>query len=485
VLARLPGNFHALHMLGVAALHDGRPDDSLRHLDAALRIEPDEAGAHYNRGLTLRALKRPEEALASYERAVTLRPEFADAWNNRGLTLRDLGRPAEAAASYRRALALRPEGVDALNNLGNVLRDLERFDEAYACFDRALALRPGYATGHNNRGTVLQAQCRFEAALPQHLHAQVLDPMNVEAHWNEGLCRLTLGDLRTGFEKFEWRWEKPEFEGMRKVFPQPPWLGGEDIAGRTVLLWAEQGLGDVLQFCRYAPLVSARGARVVLGLQPELKRLLARLPGVAQVAGSGEALPRYDYHCPLMSLPLVFGTTLENIPAAVPYLSADEAKVAEWRARLGPARGRRIGLAWSGNPEHKNDRNRSIALEMLAPVLKLDAEFISVQKEVRPSDQAALDTYGIRHYGEALRDFEDTAALLMSMDLVIAVDTAVAHLAGALGRPVWILLPYAPDWRWLLGREDSPWYPTARLFRQAALGDWDHPVQRIVAELGR
>jgi hypothetical protein len=229
--------------------------------------------------------------------------------------------------------------------------------------------------------------------------------------------------------------------------------------------------------------VSARGARVVLGLQPALKRLLARLAGVTQVAVSGEARPGYDYHSPLMSLPLVFGTTLETIPAQVPYLYADAAKVVEWRERLGPARGRRIGLAWSGNPEHKNDRNRSIALETLASLLKVEAEFISVQKEVRPSDQAALEAHGIKHYGEELQDFEDTAALLMNMDLVITVDTAIAHLAGTLGRPVWILLPYAPDWRWLLVREDSPWYPTARLFRQPALGDWAAPVQRVVAEL--
>jgi hypothetical protein len=214
-----------------------------------------------------------------------------------------------------------------------------------------------------------------------------------------------------------------------------------------------------------------------------LQRLLARLPGVERVPGPGEMLKGYDYHSPLMSLPLVFGTTLETIPVQVPYLSADAAKVAGWRERLGPARGQRIGLAWSGNPEHKNDRNRSIPLETLAPLLKVEAEFIGVQKEVRASDQAALETYGIRHYGALLQDFEDTAALLMNMDLVITVDTAIAHLAGALGRPVWILLPYAPDWRWLLGREDSPWYPTARLFRQPALGDWAVPVQRIVKEL--
>jgi tetratricopeptide (TPR) repeat protein len=553
VLARRPGHFHALHMLGVAALHNERPEEALRYLDEAIEIDADEAGAHYNRGMVLQALKRPEEALTSFDRALALKTDFFEAWNNRGLALRDLKQPEQALESYRRALAIRPEAITALNNLGNIQCDLGRYDEALPCFDRAAQLQPGHAQTYFNRGVALAGlkrtdeaaasyrralECnpdyvealnnlgniygqrrdyeraiacyeraiaigpahaefhislgnllhdlgRVDEALSHYLSAQGLDASNAEAHWNEGLCRLALGDLRDGFRKFEWRWKKPEYAAARASFTTPPWLGYDDIAGKTILLWGEQGLGDMLQFCRYAPMVAARGGRVWLGVQPVLRSLLARLPGLERIPVPGEMLKGYDYHCPLMSLPLVFGTTLETIPAEVPYLSADEAKVAEWRARLGPARGRRIGLAWSGNPEHKNDRNRSIALEALAPVLKLDAEIISVQKEVRPADQAALDTYGIRHYGEVLQDFEDTAALLMSMDLVITVDTAIAHLAGALGRPVWILLPYAPDWRWLLEREDSPWYPTARLFRQPALGDWGHPVQRIVAELER
>jgi predicted O-linked N-acetylglucosamine transferase (SPINDLY family) len=494
-----------------------RPEEALASFDQALALEADFFEAWNNRGLALRDLRRPEEALESYRRALEIRPDAVHALNNlgniqcdlgrydeallcfdragqlqpghaqthfnKGVALAGLKRVDEAAASYRRALECNPDYVEALNNLGNIYGQQRDYERAIACYERAIEIGPVHAEFHLSLGNLLHDLGRVDEALAHYLSAQGLDDSNAEAHWNEGLCRLMLGDLRDGFRKFEWRWKKPEYAAARTSFTTPPWLGYDDIAGKTILLWGEQGLGDMLQFCRYAPMVAARGGRVWLGVQPVLQRLLARLPGVERVPGPGEMLKGYDYHSPLMSLPLVFGTTLETIPAQVPYLSADAAKVAEWRERLGPARGRRIGLAWSGNPEHKNDRNRSIPLETLAPLLKVEAEFIGVQKEVRPSDQAALEAHGIKHYGEELQDFEDTAALLMNMDLVITVDTAIAHLAGALGRPVWILLPYAPDWRWLLGREDSPWYPTARLLRQPALGDWAVPVQRIIAEL--
>jgi tetratricopeptide (TPR) repeat protein len=500
-----------------------RWDEAAAALEEVVSRQPDHVEAWYQRGKVHALRQEYREAADCFRRVIDLSPAHVPAYSDLGLVCTYIGRPDEALGYYQEALARAPDDAETCYRCGRVLVDLERAEEARALFQQALTLKPDFANARVGLGIALLALNRPEAALEPLQHAAALqadpapvytnlgiahqhlgrmaealtyyaraqdhDPAHVEAHWNEALCRLTLGELGTGLEKFEWRWKQPEFAALRARIPEPLWSGREDIAGRTVLLWAEQGLGDVLQFCRYVAKVAERGATVVLGVPAPLMRLLSHLPGVTRVDCSDAVLTGYDYHCPLMSLPLAFGTTLTTIPAAVPYLYADAMKIAEWRERLGPERGRRIGLVWSGNPAHKNDRNRSIPLADLAPVLDSiggpDMEFISVQKEVREQDRAALAAYGIRHYGEALQDFEDTAALLMNVDLVITVDTAVAHLAGALGKPVWILLPYVPDWRWLLEREDSPWYPRARLFRQATPGDWGGVLRRVAEELRR
>jgi tetratricopeptide (TPR) repeat protein len=349
-----------------------------------------------------------------------------------------------ATENFRKALAIDPRHVAALNNLGSVLVDLDRPEEALGYFDRAIAVDPGYA----------------------------------EAHLNKAIVMLRLGDLQRGWIEYEWRWKCPSQNLGDRRFDKPLWLGGEPIAGKVVLLHNDQGLGDALQFCRYVPLLKARGADIILEIDGPLNALLSRLPGISRCFAKGAQLPTFDFHCPLTSLPLAFSTTLDTIPSEVPYLprASDGAG-----PQLGPSKRPRIGLVWSGNPNHLNDHNRSVPLENLLPLLDgVDAQFVSLQKNARPEDEELLrQRSDVLDLGPALRDFADTAAVVEQLDLIISVDTSVVHLAGGLGRPLWILLPYIPDWRWLLDRDDSPWYPTARLFRQTATRDWPVVVERV------
>ena len=296
--------------------------------------------------------------------------------------------------------------------------------------------------------------------------------------------RLLTGDFARGFLEYEWRWKKADMAPARRNFPQPLWLGEGDIAGKTILLHSEQGFGDAIHFCRYAPLVAARGARVILEVRPPLVQLMGSLAGPAEIVESGDALPAFDIHCPLLSLPLAMGTRLDTVPAQVPYLSVAPDKAAEWGARLGAKTRPRIGLAWSGNVIHERDKERSIGLRNFLRLLDIDATFVSLHKEVGADDAGVLaERSDILHFGDALADYTDTAALIAQLDLVVSVDTSVVHLAGALAKPVWILVTYVPDWRWMLEREDSPWYPTARLFRQTAAREWDSVLARVHAAL--
>jgi Glycosyltransferase family 9 (heptosyltransferase) len=303
-----------------------------------------------------------------------------------------------------------------------------------------------------------------------------------------GLLRLLTGDFAGGWPQYEWRWKTHPLAAAKRDFAQPLWRGVEPIAGKTILIHSEQGFGDAIQFCRYVPLLAARGARVILEVERPLLGLMRELAGVAMVVAKGDALPDCDLQCPLLSLPLAFGTQIETIPSQTPYLAAPVPAASSWSARLGPKLGPnprpRIGLAWSGRPTYRNDHIRSISLHALLPLLDVDATFVSLQKDVRSEDVALLQQRrDILHFGDALADFSDTAALISQLDLVISADTAVAHLAGALARPVWILLPFVPDWRWLLDRDDSPWYPTARLFRQSQARKWGEVVETIRAAL--
>jgi tetratricopeptide (TPR) repeat protein len=480
-LAIRPGSPEALYNRGSALQALRRPAEALDSYDKALAIKPDYVEALNNRSLALLELHRPAEALASFDQALAIEPNHAKALNNRGNTLQELKRPAEALASYDKALAIQPTHVEALYNRGIVLRDLHRPAEALASFDQALAFSPDHVDALNNRGVALRDLDRPAEALASYDKALSIKPDYAETHSNRSCLRLLLGDFEQGFEEFEWRWRVPEIAPLRRDFAAPLWLGEEPLAGKTILLHAEQGFGDAIQFVRYAPLVAARGAKVILEVPPALTALFSGIAGVALVIGRGEKLPGFDCHCPLLSLPLAFKTRLATIPAAVPYLSAAQDRMTKWQQRLPQLGKRRIGIAWAGNPAFKSDQTRSVGLARLSRLLGVaGVEFFSLQRDLREGDRDLLRSHShIMQLGAAMEDFGDTAAIMACLDLVISSDTAVAHLAGALGKPVWVLLQYVADWRWLLDRDDSPWYPTARLFRQPAIGDWESVISQV------
>ncbi len=472
------------HLVETLSNRGNTLNEALASYDRALALRPDYAAAHINRGLTLHELKRFDEALTSYDRAVQARPDLAEGHINRGRTLNELKRYEEALASFDRALQVRPDDAGALFNRGNALKELERFEEALACYDRALQVRPNYVEAYTNRGLALLELKRFDEALASYDRALQVRPDFAQVHQNEGLLRLLTGDFSRGWGKYEWRWKTEPLALRKRSYSQPLWQGAEALDGKTILLHDEQGFGDQIQFCRYVPLVAARGARVILGVERPLHELMTSLAGVTQVVSEGDPLPKFDLQCPLLSLPLAFATQLETIPSVTPYLHAPVQAVKNWQARLASNIGPRIGLVWSGRPTHRNDRNRSISLRSLLPLLDIEATFVSLQKDVRTDDVAVLkDQSDLLHFGDALQSFSDTAALIANLDLVISVDTSVAHLAGALAKPVWVLLPFVPDWRWLLDRNDSPWYPTALLFRQDDTRQWENVIVHARAAL--
>ncbi|HLX18093.1 MAG TPA: tetratricopeptide repeat protein [Bradyrhizobium sp.] len=476
-----PRQAEVFNKRGVCLQHLMRLEEACISYGEALRIYPDHLDALRNRGLLLVDLWRGDEALTDFRKALELEPNSGDTLNNCCIALIFLRRYEEALAILDRALSISPELAELSNNKGTALRSLGRFDEALASYGRAIALKPDYAKAHCNRGICLDDMGRYDEALSGYKDALALQPHYADAHWGTALNRLRAGDLKTGWVEYEWRWKLRFLQIKQRHFDQPLWIGAEPIEGKTLLLHNEQGLGDALQFCRYIPHLAARGARVVLEIDRPLKELLSGLTGLSHCISTGETPPDFDFHCPLTSLPLAFDTTLDTIPSAVPYLSVGT-HATDWGARLHSHSRPRIGLVWSGNPDHHNDRNRSIPLRTLLPLLDVEAQFVSLQKDVRSSDAVVLRERGdILHLGSELQSFVDTAALIEHLDLVISVDTSVAHLAGALARPVWILLPYVADWRWLLDREDSPWYPTARLFRQSQSREWDS----VVDEMGR
>jgi tetratricopeptide (TPR) repeat protein len=521
ILADDPGHFDGLHLLGLLRHQQGREVDALRLIAAALNANPNSPDALSNFGLVFDALQRHQEALALFDKALALKHDHANALNNRAVTLESLGRPDEALAGWADALAVDPNHAEALHGRGNALCKLKRFAEALLDFDRFLAIKPGIPDILNNRGSCLAALGRLDEAIQSYDRALALDPRLPEIHINKGhvlvhlhrfgvalasyadaaaigpkhaearfcesLVRLRLGQFQEGWRDYEWRWRQASWGEQRRDFAAPLWLGQEPLAGKTILLHAEQGFGDTLQFVRYVALVARLGATVLLEVQPPLTSLVSRMDGVARVLARGGPLPPFDLHCPLMSLPLAFRTAAGSIPADIPYIPAPVDRMPDWQGRLGEKRCLRIGFAWSGSPVHEHDRARSMRLEQFASLLPIPGiEFVSIQKELGPDDAAILGRHGnVRPIGSALGDFADTAAVISLLDLVVAVDTSVVHLAGALGRPVWALLPFSPDFRWLLEREDSPWYPTARLFRQPRFGDWESVLAHVRDELGR
>ena len=465
---------------GTVLMGEGRASDAAATFRRAVAAAPDHAEAHGSLGFALASLGDLGGAIEAFGAAIALAPEDARLHYNLGNALRDQGRYDDALAAYRDALVRRPDFVEALLLVGNLERARGAPHAALAAFERAVAAVPESTLAHLGLGGALHDLGRLEEAITAFRRAQALDPENAEAHRSEALSLLLQGDFTRGWEKFEWRWRAEDIALRRP--DANPWRG-EDLTGRTILLYAEQGLGDTIQFVRFVPQVAARGGRVILQAQRPLLGLLRGLEGVAELIGARQAPPAFDVQAPLLSLPWILGTRLDTIPARVPYLAAEPERVARWRAIVGAGAGPSVGLVWAGNPRHWRDRARSLPARRMLPLLDHAARWFSLQVGAGAENLPALAPDRVTDLAPRLTDFSETAAALTALDLVITVDTAVAHLAGALGRPVWLLLPFSPDFRWLLGRDDSPWYPTMRLFRQSEPGDWDGVIARVAAAL--
>ena len=509
-----------LTTLGNALQSQGRREEALKAFDKAVQLEPDNADLWNNLGNALAEVGRSAESILCFQHALKLNPGHWDAasqaarrlyWSERfeealihfnlcdelrpdhsaTLQMRALARYGldqfeEGLADIRRAHALDPGNADYCNNIGVFLRRLGREEEALPWFDKALELRPGFLAVINNKAFALANLHRFAEAFAAYQQMKVGDPGNAQADFDISSLHLLTGNFEAGWAGREARWKLPNLNIARFDFSQPMWRGKQPVDGKTILIHTDEGLGDSLQFVRYVPLVAALGARVILVVEDALCPLMSGLSGIWQcLPRSAGPLPAFDLYCPMASLPLAFATRLETIPSATPYLPAPaEPRLQAWEGRLGPHDKLRVGLVWSGNPKHKNDHNRSIPLRMLARVLDADATFVGLQKDPRADDKAILlERPEIIDLTAQLTDFAETAALISCLDLVITVDTSAAHLAGALGCPTWILLPYLPDWRWLLDRNDSPWYPSARLFRQDETRDYGRVLDRVRDEL--
>ena len=512
ILAERPDHAPSLHLLGVVALQIGQTQLAVNLIGAAaendptvpayrndlgealrltgdaagaagcfealIALKPDHAGAHVNLGIVRQQQGRLAEALALYERAVTLRPDTPEAWTNLGALLLQLQRLDEAEKALATAFRLAPNDTAAQLNLGNLRLEQGRPDAAMALYQTVLAAEPDHAAAMLNLGRALKELGRPAEALRHYRQAEALAPDNPTIRWNLGVCRLLLGDWLRGWQGFEARFAADAV--ARTGIDGPAWTG-EPLPDGTLLIHAEQGLGDTIQFARFAGVARARVARVVLACQPPLLELMRGVDGIDAVVPRDGPLPPFDAQIAMMSLGAALKITGATLPPA-PYLTADPARARAWAERLGP--GFKVGLVWQGHRLHRNDRNRSLPAAALAPLLAVPGvRWFSLQKEPGDGDLAALP--GIINLAADLSDFTETAAAIRSMDLVIAVDTSVAHLAGSLGKPVWLALPHAPDWRWLMGRSDSPWYAGARLFRQAERGDWRGPVTAMAAALAK
>jgi tetratricopeptide (TPR) repeat protein len=523
-VALKPDYVDAYYYRGVVLQRLGRSEDALASYEIVVRLRPDHAKGYSNRGTALQGLCHLEEALASYERAIALKPDYAEAYCNRGVVLQKLKRFEDALASHDQAITLKPDYADAYCNRGHTLQTLQRFEDALTSYEQAIRIQPDHADAWYNRGLVYQSLEQFEGALASYEQAITLDvnytdvyynsglafhemkqfdqalasykraialkPDYAEAHWNHALCLLLLERYTEGWKQYEWRWKYKGFTSPLRPFQQPLWLGEQDIAGKTVLLHAEQGLGDTIQFARYAKLVRALGARVILEVPKALIPLMRSLEGADELVEKDQPLPHFDLHCPLLSLPLAFKTDAASIPAQVPYLSVSEERIERWWRHIGTA-GFKIAICWQGSPNGKIDIGRSFPVALFENISKIPGvRLISLQKGAGTEQLQNLPA-GMRvetlppGFDEGEGAFLDSAAVMGCVDMVITSDTALTHLAGALGVKSWLPLKYVPDWRWLLERSDSPWYPNHRLFRQSQRDDWQSVFAEMELELGK
>lgn len=452
-----PQNADALHYLGLIANQVGKTEDSLRLVAQSIEIDPGNPAYHVNLAVILQGLRRYPEAMEHCRRAIALRAEFAEGHANLGALYSSAGDPQAGIGPLRRALELDPANLKARYNLAEALAKTADFAESKSEFEKVLAA----------------------------------DPAHAQAHFGLSLVRLREGDFARGLEGYEWRWKTGDPSIPQRRFTSPMW-DGSDLAGKTILLYCEQGYGDAIQFVRYVPMVAARGGRVILECLPGIEPLMRSVGGVDQVVTFGQPLPEHDLRCPILSLPRVFGTMMQTIPTSVPYLSVPAELIEKWRQRLSAespaACGLKVGLAWFGNPRQINNADRSIPPELLAPLREVPGvTFYRLQKYMQTGPQAppqpALPPLPLRDFTLDFTDFADTAALMANLDLVISTDTSIPHLAGALAKPVWLLTSFVPDWRWFLQRPDSPWYPTMRLFRQKRHREWQPVIEEVARHL--
>lgn len=483
VLAARPNEPGAVHYRGIIAHQSGHLAQAIELVKRATELAPDVALFQANLGEMYRLAGRPDLAIAHGERALVLRPDYPEALSNVGIAHYDRKDYERALVCHRRAAEMKPDFAPAHGNLGNTLHALKRFDEALPCYRRAVELDPGFAEGWSNLGITLQNTGRYDEAISALRRAVALDPKSANAHSGLGILLLMRGDMAEGWAGYEWRLKSTEVR--LPYHPQRPWQG-ESLQGRRIDIHAEQGFGDTLQFARYVRLVAARGATVTFHVQQGLAGLMRQsLPGIEVLGDRSAATSLPDCECALLSLPHLFGTRIETIPASVPYLHADAAGAARWRARFAALAGIKVGLVWAGNPEHANDQRRSIDLASLAPLFDVPgASFVSLQVGPRAAD-IAEDRAALLDISADLVGFADTAAALAALDLVVTIDSAVVHLAGALAKPTWLLVPWVSDWRWLRHREDSPWYPTLRLFRQIEGRAWREVAAQVASELAK
>ncbi len=480
-----PRHAEAHYNRGVVLKELNRYQDAVESYTNALSLKNYYVDAYNNCGNVFITLKRFEEALTCFQKAIAINPNYSFAYNGQGNVLMELKRFDEALISYEKAIALNSLSPFPHNGMSNVLQELKRFDDAIVGYEKAMALVPDSAGPYVNRGLAMLGKGNFDEALQNYDRAIELNPEMADPHWNKALPKILKGEYEEGWQLYEYRRYKPDLKGSYPIYEQPLWLGQESVTDKILYIYPEQGLGDFIQFCRYVPLVENLGARVILKVPNALYAMIKTMGLNARIVRNDEKVDEFDFHCPIMSLPLAFKTTVETIPNKIPYFFSDHFKKSYWERKFAYASNSlKVGLVWSGSKDHKKDHDRSLRLEQLAPILDLPVTFYSLQKEVREHDKTTLSKLNhIQEYHEELNDFSDTAAMLDCLDLIISVDTSVAHLAGAMGKNVWILISYLPDYRWMLDREDTPWYPTARLFRQPNVGDWDNAILNVRSAL--
>ncbi|HTW95835.1 MAG TPA: tetratricopeptide repeat protein [Tepidisphaeraceae bacterium] len=486
VLAQHPRNSDAHHLLGMVMHQAGKQEQAEKLIRQAIAIDPTFPQYHNNLGAVLVSSDKLDQATQAFQTALRLQPDYPDALSNLAMTRRQAGDSAAAVELLKKSLAISPNVPAIMVNLAASLNDLLRCEESIEVCKAVLRIDPRNTEIALNYGIALRLLERHEEAMNVYEGALRLRPDYLDAHWNLAHIQLSLGDFRRGWKSYEWRLKRKGWSGHPR-FGQPRWTG-EELGGKRILLHAEQGIGDCIQFLRYVPMVAQRGGRIIVACHKPLVRLLTGQLGIEEVWPEYDKIGQFDHYCALMSLPMVFDTVVETIPRNVPYLSCDSELAARWKEKLGDRHGEfRVGIVWAGRPEHNHDRWRSLRLEQFAPLASVKGvRFFSLQKGMAAAQaRTPPPAMDLVDWTEDLHDFADTAALLAQMDLVIAVDTAVAHLAGAMGKPVWVLLPRVADWRWMLDRSETPWYPTMRLFRQEQHGNWQPVLRQVGEELQR